>query len=810
MRLQVLLFMIATAAALTAAHAAPGDPAPASQAAPAASAPANASPVSRADAQEILDTLKNPEKRARFTSTLEAYVNSLPLQSSAATPGSKAAAAATAAKTTAPSIGIVSRFLAFLSARMKATGASLALEFRVVTDLPALSNWAGAKLAKDADRVSAIESGVRGLIVLAIMGLSEFLLRRLARRLRAARAARAPSVGTIPGHPLWRKVWRRTRAVATLVAAALVGNFLTITLLADYPVGRPLTFGLVNVYAAIRIVLALLGEDTEGDEHPEVPQATGVMVHETGVRDSTKLIVALIVGSVGLNIIGSDTIAELGATDTVREAFQKLVALGTHALLIVLVILTRRSVGHWIRRQMGTNDALRALGDTLAGVWPYVAVTVITTTWLVWAMDVPDAYHQLVRFVLATAAVLTVSRVIGTLLVQALDQRLAALASAPATTLRFRLGGYRRLGRATLRLTLVVATLIALTEAWGLESFTWFSPDHAGHQALMLILKLAIIATVGILAWEFADFAFEKRVNRLTESSSFARATRLRTLQPIIRVALVITLSLMVIMTALNEIGINVGPLLAGAGIFGVALGFGSQKLVQDFITGIFLLVEDAVDVGDAVTVAGLSGTVEHLSIRTIRLRAGDGSVHIIPFSSVTSVTNTNRGLGNAAVAINLDPHEDTDRVGSILDAIVKDMRADPTFSPLMLSDLDLWGVDKVDGTMSTLAGQIVCTDAGRWAVQREFNRRFKKRFQEEGIALSVPHQNLRIARAGNGGTAPALPPTEGTSQAEAMPRAEGPPQAEPQPDGHPTTGRAEPPPQTDAPPHAARAPPRA
>ena len=259
----------------------------------------------------------------------------------------------------------------------------------------------------------------------------------------------------------------------------------------------------------------------------------------------------------------------------------------------------------------------------------------------------------------------------------------------------------------------------------------------------------------------------------------------------------------MVIMTALNEVGINVGPLLAGAGIFGVALGFGSQKLVQDFITGIFLLVEDAVDVGDAVTVAGLSGSVEHLSIRTIRLRSGDGSVHIIPFSSVTSVTNTNRGLGNAAVAINLDPHEDTDRVGSILDAIVKDMRADPTFSPLMLSDLDLWGVDKVDGTMSTLAGQIVCTDAGRWAVQREFNRRFKKRFQEEGIALSVPQQNLRIARAGTGGTAPALPHAEEPPQAEAQRDADG-------LDHTDAPLQADAPPQAEAPPHAAPEPPRA
>jgi moderate conductance mechanosensitive channel len=204
-----------------------------------------------------------------------------------------------------------------------------------------------------------------------------------------------------------------------------------------------------------------------------------------------------------------------------------------------------------------------------------------------------------------------------------------------------------------------------------------------------------------------------------------------------------------VVMTALNAIGINVGPLLAGASIVGVALGFGSQKLVQDFITGIFLLVEDAVDVGDAVTVAGLSGTVEHISIRTIRLRAGDGSVHLIPFSSVTSVNNTNRGIGNAAVVVNVDPQEDTDRVSALLQDIAVEMRKEEAYSISMRSDLQLWGVDKLDGSTVTIAGQIVCSDTGRWAVQREFNRRMKRRFDSEGIRLAIPQQGVRIAPTG-------------------------------------------------------------
>jgi moderate conductance mechanosensitive channel len=156
------------------------------------------------------------------------------------------------------------------------------------------------------------------------------------------------------------------------------------------------------------------------------------------------------------------------------------------------------------------------------------------------------------------------------------------------------------------------------------------------------------------------------------------------------------------------------------------------STLVQDLVTGVFLLLENAMQVGDFVSVSGLSGTVENLSVRSIRLRAGDGSVHIIPFSSVTSVTNTNRGIGNAAVSVNL-----AYEVGDVLKQIAAEMRREPGFKRLMRGDLDLWGVDKVDGATVTVVGQIECTDSGRWPVQREFNRRMKMQFQQLGLGIT-------------------------------------------------------------------------
>ena len=185
---------------------------------------------------------------------------------------------------------------------------------------------------------------------------------------------------------------------------------------------------------------------------------------------------------------------------------------------------------------------------------------------------------------------------------------------------------------------------------------------------------------LALAVWEAVNAAFERHLAKLTARRRLARSARLRTLLPLLRTTLLITIVIVAGMMVLSEIGVNIGPLLAGAGIVGVAIGFGSQTLVRDLITGIFLLLENAMQVGDTVTVSGLTGTVENLSVRTIRLRAGDGSVHLIPFSSVTTVTNVNRGLGNASVNVSVAGHEDTDRVCEVLKEIAAGMRAGAGF----------------------------------------------------------------------------------------------------------------------------------
>jgi small-conductance mechanosensitive channel len=213
-----------------------------------------------------------------------------------------------------------------------------------------------------------------------------------------------------------------------------------------------------------------------------------------------------------------------------------------------------------------------------------------------------------------------------------------------------------------------------------------------------------------------------------------ARSARLRTLLPLIRTTLAITVAVVAGLMVLSEIGVNIGPLLAGAGIVGVAIGFGSQKLVQDVITGMFLLLENTMQVGDVVKVGDQTGIVESLSVRTIRLRTEDGSVVVIPFSAVTTVVNMTRDYSRAVIAINVGANEDVDRVLDAMRAIVREMRAEAAWSDVILDDLEVWGLDRFTDTALQIKCRIMCTPFGRWPVGREFNRRLKSRFQVVGI----------------------------------------------------------------------------
>jgi moderate conductance mechanosensitive channel len=425
----------------------------------------------------------------------------------------------------------------------------------------------------------------------------------------------------------------------------------------------------------------------------------------------------------------------------------RLVMLVVHLFIVVIILQCRRPVADLIRAPANRAGLAARLRNRAAGLWHYLAIALDLALWAVWALNIRDGYSLLLQYFVGTIAVVLVTRLAIVVALSLIDR---GFSIRPEILRRFpgleaRANRYLPLLRRIVSSVIAFIGFVAVLEVWGVDAIVWFYGGQIGSRLLSAVVTIGIAAAAAAAIWEASNAFLDRQLNMLTREGHYARAARLRTFQPMLRTALLCLIVTVVGLTALSEIGVNVAPLLAGAGIVGIAIGFGSQKLVQDLITGLFLLLENTVQVGDTVSVSGLTGTVENVSIRTIRLRAGDGSLHIVPFSAVTTITNSSRGEGNAAVSINVSYKEDTDRVGQILKDIVAEMRRESEYRHLIRGDLELWGVDKVDGSMASIVGQIRCTDSGRWPVQREFNRRMKRRFQELGIEVAPASQTILL-----------------------------------------------------------------
>ena len=292
-----------------------------------------------------------------------------------------------------------------------------------------------------------------------------------------------------------------------------------------------------------------------------------------------------------------------------------------------------------------------------------------------------------------------------------------------------------------------IVCVVLLLEAWGVPAFGFFSRGSLGTHLLSAVITILVTLAVGVIVWELVNGSLDRQIARFGDTGQMPRAVRLQTLLPILRTLLFVVLGAIMVLTVLGEVGVNIAPLLAGAGIIGVAVGFGSQKLVQDFITGIFLLVENAMQVGDNVTVAGISGVVEHLSIRTLRLRGGDGSIQIIPFSSVSTVANLSRDYAVASMSVSIGFAEDTDRVCDLFNEIGSALRTEEAFAGMTLADFGLNGVDSLGEYAVAISGTMKCTVAGRWPVQREFNRRLRARMVELEITRPMAHQSIDLPK---------------------------------------------------------------
>ena len=740
--------------------------------------------MSAAEARKVLDVLRDEGKRAQVISVLEAIAKTAPAVAAAPVPGAAPAAAPAApvpAKAAAPapaaapaaapakagelpiplapnSLG--AEILVGASERLTKLTASMMSATRVVTDFPLITRWIGHLIRNPEARDQVLAAAWRLVVVMAVSVAAERLSVRLTRPMVLHLAVRAPDppprrrnrgeavAADSPAARARRRgslllllrrlpfvLGRLALDLLPLLVLAAAGYAVLSTPIGDRPTARLVILAVLNAYLLTRFVVVL----TRVLLAPFTPRLRLVPLSDDAAGYLTRWVRRIAIIAI-FGYAATEVGLLFGLYRVAHDALLKLVVLAVHLCLVIMVMQKRRRVAELIRGRRDAPGAMAMLRQRLAAVWHIIAIFYIVALWLVWAFEVPDGFGRLIRIFIAAVVIGTLARLVNLSAVSALDRIMREDSDFVSRYPRLSTSArrYHLAARATVSGVITAIAAIVLFEAWGLNSFAWFATGALGDRVVSALISIGLTLIASVIVWELANGVMQ---HRLARTSRDGQAARIRTLLPMMRTALLVAIVIVAGLIVLSDIGVNIAPLLAGAGVIGIAIGFGSQKLVQDLITGIFLLFENAMQVGDWVTVSGLSGTVEHLSIRTIRLRAGDGSVHIIPFSSVTSVTNVNRGIGNASVSVSIAYEEDVDRVCTVLAEIATAMHGEPRFATGMVSELQLWGVDKVEAGGVTIVGQIVCTDAARWPVQREFNRRMRQRFAELGIRLAMPVQ---------------------------------------------------------------------
>jgi small conductance mechanosensitive channel len=297
--------------------------------------------------------------------------------------------------------------------------------------------------------------------------------------------------------------------------------------------------------------------------------------------------------------------------------------------------------------------------------------------------------------------------------------------------------------------TMVAARFIVTLIAIGWVLYIWGFDVRAGAlgRVLGVIWRIGFIVIIATGISEVVAFG----ISRLLQSSArqspdLRRAAQMRTLAPVLAGVMHILIGVIALMMALSEVGLDIGPLIAGAGVLGIAIGFGAQSLVKDFLTGVFFIVEDIVSVGDVVRIGDSGGLVEAMTLRTIRLRDFDGTLHIFPYGEAQVVHNMTKSFSYYAFNLIIAYSSDMNQALQLMRETGEQMQHEPPYSEAILAPIEVVGVDALADSGVKLKARIKTKPGQQWGVGREFWRRIKLAFDANGVEM--PTATMRLIQS--------------------------------------------------------------
>ncbi|MGA1790246.1 MAG: mechanosensitive ion channel family protein [bacterium] len=315
-----------------------------------------------------------------------------------------------------------------------------------------------------------------------------------------------------------------------------------------------------------------------------------------------------------------------------------------------------------------------------------------------------------------------------------------------------RLSSYANQMKKAFKIIVLLLTALFLFQAWGFRVFRFLSAYSAYIYSLIRIPLILVLALLLIQMSRLIISKMERLIQIRMESrpgaSKIEIEKQIKTIGEIIYKTVLITVWIVAVMMILKELGFDIKPILAGAGIVGLAVGFGAQNLVRDVISGLFMIIENQVRVGDVAILNGTGGLVEAVNLRTTVLRGLDGALHIFPNGTIDTLSNLTHNFSFYLFEIGVAYKEDVDRVSEILKKISNEIMADPTYAPEILEPLEILGLDKFGDSAIIIKARIKTKPIKQWLIGREMNRRIKKRFDEENIEIPFPHRTVYFGEA--------------------------------------------------------------
>lgn len=466
----------------------------------------------------------------------------------------------------------------------------------------------------------------------------------------------------------------------------------------------------------------------------------------------------------GLMVVVPIIQVQLGASSAVLVNFCIMLALTVYAIGLILVNRLR------IQKEIAAlgNRSLAFFGvflHALSHIWHILAIVYFLVLFLLSQFDPGSSLAFMMSATIKSLIVVGSGALISGLLTRWISRRITLPADIKLKypMLERRVNSYIPSALQIMRFIVVVAILLFLLDAWHIFGLRAWLDSATGEKIIGGLVHILLIMFIAVLGWTLLASVIEHRLSLEMDNPKHPGA-RERTLLTLFRNVLSIVITTITVMIILSQIGINIAPLLAGAGALTLAISFGAQTLVKDVINGIFIQFENGMNTGEYVTVFGITGTVERMTIRSIGLRDDYGVYHLVPYSSITTVANYAREFGVYRANYVISRDEDIEKANEVLKQAVAELRDNPRLKSLLIGEPAFNGVVKLDDVSFTLRTTIRTVALQQWTIQYALDKLVKEHFQRAGI--KTPHQNVQISYAAPEQQA-LLPPQNDTNNVE-------------------------------------------